>query len=171
MSRLHHLIMAVGLALMLSAPFAKAAVPPSAETAEFIRGAMIGNNFEIESSRMALQKSTHAGVRAFAEQMISDHSKAMSDLKQAVDTAGLDMPAEADMDNVHAGDLRDLSKYNLAQFDRNYVDEQSHAHDEAISAFTNYANTGDNAVLKNFAHDMLPTLAGHRKVLDSIDVK
>ncbi len=42
----------------------------------FLQAATAGNAFEIETSKLALQKSNNAAIKAFAQRMIDDHTKA-----------------------------------------------------------------------------------------------
>jgi predicted outer membrane protein len=42
----------------------------------FLQAATAGNAFEVETSRLALQKSNNNAIKAFAQRMIDDHTKA-----------------------------------------------------------------------------------------------
>ena len=46
-------------------------------------GAGMANMFEVETSKVALEKSTRDDVKQFAQQMIDDHGKAGEELKAA----------------------------------------------------------------------------------------
>ena len=59
----------------------KASIP---STADFLNKAAVGNKFEIESSRLALDKSKSEAVRTFANMMIKDHGEAAVKMKAAV---------------------------------------------------------------------------------------
>ena len=45
-------------------------------TADFVKEVAISDMFEIESSKMALKKSSSTSVKQFAEMMIKDHTAA-----------------------------------------------------------------------------------------------
>src|SRR5690349_10548755 len=57
---------------------------------DFVTKASVANEFEIESSKLALEKSQNKKVRDFAQHMIDDHSKAGEELKSTVSDASLD---------------------------------------------------------------------------------
>ena len=53
---------------------------------EFVTKAAGAGSFEIQSSQLALTKSQNAGITAFAQMMIDDHTKAAEGLKTAAQT-------------------------------------------------------------------------------------
>jgi putative membrane protein len=64
-----------------------------------------------------------------------------------------------------------LDKLNGAKgeaFDQAYVQAQRDAHDEAVSLFEDYSQNGDNASLKTFATETLPTLKMHQEKIETI---
>jgi putative membrane protein len=138
----------------------------NAETKNFVKNARIGGAFEIASSQLALEKSQNAEIRAFAERMVTDHTKASEELEQTVQSAGLmvDEPKTADkLDSKHQQMLDKLRAANGAQFERQYTKMQQDAHKEAVTLFSGYAKNGDDAALKAFAQKALPTLKEHQK--------
>ena len=75
----------LGSVLALAPAFAMAQAMPAqqespaampTEKAEFTKMAGSSNEFEIESSRLAVEQASSADVKAFARQMIEDHTKA-----------------------------------------------------------------------------------------------
>lgn len=129
---------------------------------EFVRKAALGNEFEIESSKIALQKSQDDNIRNFAQQMIDDHSKAADDLTAATSNADMATP-NTRLDRKHQAMLDRLNSKSGADFDRLYIRTQFKAHDEAVDLFKNYSKQGDNQVIQNFASNTLPTLEEHKK--------
>jgi putative membrane protein len=59
----------------------------SAPGKAFVEKAAKGNLAEVELGKLALQKSNDAQVKAFGQQMITDHSKANDSLKPIADSA------------------------------------------------------------------------------------
>ena len=80
--------------------------------------------------------------------------------KQAVADAKLTPPAEK-LDAKHQALLDDLQKKDGTAFDTAYVKAQHDGHVETVAMFEAYAKGGDNARMKQFANDMLPTLKAH----------
>ncbi|MDB5478268.1 MAG: hypothetical protein JWM96_763 [Alphaproteobacteria bacterium] len=154
--------------LMAFSPSAKALMVEDTET--FVKMATISNMFEIESSKVALQKSKNPQVKKFAQQMITDHTNAAAKMKLSLMKAKYDMSAvPVKLDQKHADMLMDLEKDSAADFDEDYVEAQVKAHDEAVTLFTDYAEDGDNTILKTFAASTLPVLKMHQEHVDAMD--
>jgi predicted outer membrane protein len=60
--------------VLLELAGAAAAQPLMLTATDFRQQALISDSFEIESSRLALQKSRNPRIRSFASMMIRDHS-------------------------------------------------------------------------------------------------
>lgn len=143
------------------------AKPATPATGSFLTTVAGSNLFEIESSKLALAKSGNEKVKGFANQMIADHTQAGTKFKQAVAEAKLTPPAEK-LDTRHQAILDDLTKRDGAGFDQAYVKAQHDAHVEAVGLFDAYARSGDNARLKQFAAETLPTLKQHLQHVTSM---
>ncbi len=135
---------------------------------EFVTKASVGNEFEIESSQLALDRSHSDAVKSFAQHMVDDHSDTATKLSDVLDhSASHAQPAEG-LDDKHQKMLSKLESAPDAAFDRQYIAMQSDAHNEAIGLFGNYAKNGHDAALKQFAGDTLPTLKKHKAHLDHL---
>ena len=157
------------VALAAAAPAALAADPPSTAAAaaaqapatdEFLTKLAAGNKFEIDSSKLAISKTKSESVKAFANQMVTDHGQAAIKMKQAVTDAKAKAPADA-LDAKHQAIYDDLKKKEGAAFDQAYVDAQAKGHVETVAMVEAYAKGGDNPRIKAFASDILPTLKTH----------
>lgn len=166
----------LSLAALSAAP-AFAADPPNTAaapaatatpaTGSFLTTVAASNLFEIESSRLALTKSGNEKVKAFANQMVADHTQAGTKFKQAVTEAKLPPPAEK-LDTRHQALLDDLTKRDGTAFDQAYIKAQHDAHVEAVALFDAYGRSGDNARIKQFATELLPTLKQHLQHVTSM---
>lgn len=130
------------------------------DPAEFASMAAVSNMFEIESSNLALDKASSDEVKAFAEQMIADHTKAGEEMATAAGEEGV-VPA-SQMDQRHQQILNDLNALDGEDFDAAYIRAQVQAHDEAVAMFEGYAADGAEGPLKEFAAATLPTLQQHQ---------
>jgi putative membrane protein len=156
--------------ILASAPAAFAADPPAKQaaapamatpsTSTFLTNTAVANLFEIESSKAALAKTKNDKIKAFANLMVTDHTGAGTKFKQAVTDAKLTPPAEK-LDAKHQALLDDLKKKDGTAFDTAYVKAQHDGHVETVAMFEAYAKGGDNARMKQFANEMLPTLKAH----------
>jgi putative membrane protein len=136
------------------------APPPVAVTSatEFVPMATSSNLFEVESSRLALQRSQNREVRRFAQQMIRDHNTASRRMATVVRRAGLPAQPPAMMPK-HQQMLATVE--GAADFDAAYVNAQLMAHQEAVALFSSYSSDGDVPQLQEFAGATLPTLQMH----------
>jgi len=130
----------------------------STDAKSFITNTAVSNMFEIESSRLALQKARNPDVKRFAQTMIDDHTKAAQEFTGAVQAANQTMPPEQ-LDPAHQAIMNRLN--GSSDFDREYVGAQTKAHQDAVTMFKTYAAQGDSAPLKQFAAKTLPDLQKH----------
>jgi len=118
------------------------------------------NFFEIESSKVALEKSASKDVKAFAQQMIDDHTKAGEKLASVLKGEGMPLPPR-DLSPKQATAMEMLKSAEGKEFDAAYVQVQTDAHVGAVSLFKAYAANPDDAALGAFAKETLPTLEKH----------
>jgi putative membrane protein len=141
----------------------------SKSTTAFIEKASIGNQFEISSSRLALQNSQNEQVKNFAQQMVDDHSQVANKLTEVTSdpAAELSQPA-TNLDAKHQKMLDKLDEAKAEDFDKKYVDAQVKSHNEAVSLFRDYSKNGDHAGLKGFAAETLPALEQHQQMAKNL---
>lgn len=160
----------LGLAVLIGIAFALPALTkPSPATDNFVRNTMMGSVFEIESSKLALSKSSSAKVKEFAQKMIDDHTAASTSLKTVLSTSpSYPAAVSGTLDDKHQKLMDGLNAASGAAFDRDYVNAQKSAHDEATALFQDYAANGDDAPLKGFAETTLPTLKAHQQHINNL---
>lgn len=122
---------------------------------------------EVKMGELAQQKSSNSAVKQFGERMVTDHSKANTELKQAAAKDNITLPTS--MNAKDRGTYDKLSKLSGSQFDRQYMKGQVSDHEKVISEFQKEANEGGNSNIKNFASETLPTLQEHLKLARSAD--
>jgi len=133
------------------------AAPPARE--KFAQTAAMTDMFEIQAGRLAQQKSTEKAYKDFAAMIISDHTKTSEQLKSMAPKLHVQLPQE--LDRAHKAKIEELSSVDGAAFDRRFKAAQLEGHKQAIAEFERYANSGDNADLKSWAEQTLPTLKTH----------
>lgn len=156
-------------ALMAGTSFAAAVdpLPPGdaslmmvVDSATFLKVVPDANEFEIQSSKIALEKSTSDDVKMAAQMIIDDHTKAGEKLKATLEAEGKTAP-EPTLSPKHEKQLAELNAAPDDTFDMLYLDIQAQAHMEAIALFRTYAGSGDDQTLVGFAKETLPTLETH----------
>lgn len=138
------------------------------ETQEFVQKATVSNKFEIASSELALERTKSSAVRQFAQHMIEDHEKAAEELKTAVENSELGVGMPDTLDDKHAEMMQELGEAEGTEFDRQYVEMQVAAHQEAVQLFEDYVDADDaSAAVQQFAKQTLPVLQEHdRQIVD-----
>src|SRR5262245_18002642 len=145
-------------------PAPPAATEMSAATAAkadtFVTTAASANIFEIESSKLALERGQSAAIKDYANRMVSDHGQAATKMKQALSEAKMQLPPEK-LSPKDQKVFDALTGAHPATFDKAYIEAQYNAHVEAVKLFSAYAKNGDNQRLKSLATELLPTLQSH----------
>lgn len=145
---------------MREAPTTGARTNQRVTTQEFLNKAWNINNFEIQAGQEAENKAQKADFKDFAKMIVNDHQKMQDDLKSVMrSTRGAELPNAADAE--HTQKLKQLSSATGAAFDREFRTQQIQGHQEAIRLFQDYAATGDNPDLKNFAQNSVAILERH----------
>jgi putative membrane protein len=134
----------------------------------FAEKALRGGQFEVETSRLALQKASSGQLRDFANMMITDHGQANRDLESLARRKGIYAPTTLDAE--HQAKLDELRRLDGPQFDEEYRKMQIEAHDAAIQLFERASQECRDTDLRTFASQTLPTLQKHRSHLDEVSV-
>jgi putative membrane protein len=129
-------------------------------TADFVKEVAISDMFEIESSKLAEQKG-NAQEKSFAQQMVTDHTKTSTELKQLVSSGKVKAELPTELDSSHRSKLNKLKDASGKDFSADYNSYQISAHKDAVSLFERYAKGGDDAELKDWAGKTLPALQHH----------
>ncbi|QAY86601.1 putative membrane protein [Pseudomonas arsenicoxydans] len=154
---LRHLALAVALSSSMGVAFA-------ATSNDFVDDAAAGGIAEVETSKLALEKSSSADVKAFANMMITDHTKANEELAALAKKNDIKVPDDTTLVKQAKEKILDMRDES---FDAAYANNQVKAHEETIARFKKEADTvTDDKVkgateLKGFAQKMLPALEKH----------
>lgn len=143
------------------------AIGVSPSTADFVKEAAIGGMFEVEASKIAAQKAPDQATKQFANMMVQDHTKANGELKSKATAAKINVPAA--LDKSHQDKLAKMKSQNPADFTKNYHSTMLSDHKDTVSLFERYAKGGDNASIKTWAGQTLPTLQHHLQMAQDLD--
>jgi putative membrane protein len=139
----------------------------SPTTADFVKEVAISDMFEIESNKLAQDKG-NAAEKSFASQMVTDHTKTSTELKELVSGGKVKAELPAALDSSHQSKLDKLKGESGKDFSSDFDSMQVSAHKDAVSLFERYAKGGDNADLKNWAGKTLPTLKHHLEMAQNL---
>lgn len=141
----------------------------TASDREFAMKAAMGGKHEVELGRLAADRASNSDVKAFANRMIEDHSRAGDDLMQVNSRLGITGSSddEASFQQV----VTRLSSLKGIEFDRAYMSEMVDDHTKDVAEIENYANNGNNPDLKAWASKTLPTVRDHLQIAQSLAAK
>jgi putative membrane protein len=155
----------LGAALALAACQTTPPPPPDLNNAllapGFLAQASSANQFEIQSSQLALQASQNAAVHNFANVLIADHTQLGQQVAAVAASARLQPPPMGLLPAQQAalGQLRAAGTgYN---FDAAYRQAQIDAHQQALALMQGYATSGDVLELRNAAASSIPMMQRH----------
>jgi putative membrane protein len=140
------------------APLGTMAMDMTPEAAPaYVAMAASSDLYEIQSSRMALQRSNNAHHRSFAQMMIRDHTTTTARLAAAARAVGLVPPPQ--MLPMHVQMINQLAASR--NFDATYHQQQLTAHQMALNLHANYAARGDRQPLRAVAASATPAVRMH----------
>jgi putative membrane protein len=151
---------ATAIAIATALAPASAQEPGSRQTREFVQAAGQSDQFELLEARTVLTQSADPHVRAFAQQMITDHGGTRRALEQAAAKSGLPPPAIGLSDD-QARLLSELQSLRGPGFDQAYLRHQVLAHRSALVVEQAYAAHGDDVIVRQAAASAAPVIASH----------
>lgn len=123
--------------------------------------------FEIESSRLALERSRNEDVRRFAQMMVDDHTGTTERVMAAARDLRMN-PEPPKLMGEHAQMMEALKNASDADFDKVYVENQIKAHRLALNVHRNYAKGGDAPQLRETAKTIVPAIEQHLAMLEAM---
>lgn len=145
---------------------ASASTIGSHDTGAFVSNASQSDMYEVQAGQIAQKRSKNADIKAFAKQMVTDHTATMNTLKPVAQAAG-QTPADK-LDNRRQGFIDHLNQASDADFDNTYVDQQVAAHKEALDLMNGYAKDGSDPGLKDAAAKTSPKVQMHLDKITAI---
>jgi putative membrane protein len=136
----------------------------------FLAQASSGDQFEIQSSQLALQASQNVAVRNFANLLIADHTRMSQAMAGAAQSAGLPPPTPALLPAQQAA-LDQLRAAGAGPaFDLAFKNAQIAGHQQALGLMQNYATGGDVPALRTVASEAIPTIQMHLQQAQLLNV-
>jgi putative membrane protein len=139
------------------------------KTEDFVTEAAASDMFEIESSKLAVERSRDPATKTFAQQMISDHTRTSEELKALVSGGKVKATIPTAMSSSQQSMLEALTKLQGDDFTEQYHSDQEDAHEDAVDLFKRYGDEGDNAELKTWAAKTRPALEHHLQMATDIN--
>jgi putative membrane protein len=134
--------------------------------ATFYKHAAEGGISEVELGNLALQKSQDPALKAFAAQMVKEHSVANDNLRTIAAAKDITLPTKASV-----GEMATKAKLEVlsgSTFDKSYIKDMVKDHEEDIAEFKRELAAGQDPDAKAYAAAALPTLKEHLQMIRSI---
>ena len=131
----------------------------------FAEKAAIGNMAEVEAGRIALQNSSNEKMKAFDQQLVTDHTKAGEEREAAASQEGITIPAAIDPE--HQAALDHLKGLSGDQFDAAFKEHTDRGPSQRRGDVREGGDFRSTAVDK-FAAKTLPTLKKHLKMAEEL---
>ena len=123
------------------------------------------NQVDITAGELARTRSTHAGVKEFAERMVTDHTgvnKAAGDLAARLGVTPEPNPTSEQLQQGGEQNVAALQGKSGAEFDRAYVDQEVAYHQAVLDAIDQTLIPGArNAELKGLLQQTRPAIVAH----------
>ncbi len=127
---------------------------------EYMAMASSGDMFEIESSRLALQRSRDPAIHSFAQMLINDHSRMSSEMMAMARDMRLPPPPMRMMPH-HVQMMQRLASVPRHEFDSAFRREQIMAHEESAMLHRSFADRGEYPPLRALAARAAPIVEMH----------
>jgi putative membrane protein len=138
----------------------------ASKDAMFIREAAAGNLAEIKMGRIALDKSSAADVKQFAQRLVDDHTKANDQLMTLAQQKQITLPTEP-MAKAQT-EAKHLESMNGAAFDKAWTASMVKDHKKDIAKYTRESTHAKDADVRQYASSTLPTLKTHLQMAEQI---
>jgi putative membrane protein len=156
------LSLALGFCCITAAVAATPGAPNDAQIAQIV---VTANQVDIDAGNYAKSKAQAADVKAFAQQMVTDHTgvnKAATDLVTKLHVTPQDSETSKSLKQGGDENLANLHKLSGAAFDRAYVDHEVAYHQAVLDAMdTTLIPDAQNAELKALLVKVRPAFVAH----------
>lgn len=137
---------------------------------ELIRDIAQANLGEIDTGKLALEKSEDEKIRKFAQLMIDDHTKALEELRALAQSKGITLPEETDLQHktLHTA----LGLLSGSTFDAQYIARIGIGdHERAEQLLDKTIRETSDQELKVYAERNIKVVQRHLSVARAIDTK
>jgi predicted outer membrane protein len=125
----------------------------------FLYSAYQDGKAEVRLAHLALMRASDPQVKAFAQQMITDHTAADAQIAQLGQQKGVALPT--DMSPEQWRDFVELMGKSGADFDRDYMDISVQGHLKDVAEATDQSQNATDADIRTLAGNLLPVLTAH----------
>jgi putative membrane protein len=130
---------------------------PSAQS--FLQKAAQGQQAEIALGQLASERAGDQQVKQFGAQMIEDHRKASTEIRQLASREGVVLPTE--LTGRHKDKQEQFSRLSGREFDKAYMGYMLRDHRKDVKEFERNVKAIKNPHVQQWAEGTLPLLKQH----------
>ena len=124
---------------------------------------------EVSGGSMAAQKGTSPDVKTFGNRMVTDHGKALDELKQLAQIKGIALPTDVNAEQKAMADK--LAKLSGKDFDKQYATDMVEDHAKDAEEFEKATKNVRDPDLQTWASKTLPVIQDHLKMAKAMKGK
>jgi len=168
MSRLYRQVFAAAVATAALVAFVQSPVAQEAkkekaglqkQDAKMMREIAQADLAEVQAGKLGASKASSAEVKKFAQHMVDDHGKHLSEARAMAKTKGLQLPSAPAKKHQQA--MKKLESASGAQFDKVFMQQMVKDHEEALKLVQNTAKNAKDPQLKADAEKTAPVIEKH----------
>jgi putative membrane protein len=140
-------------------------------TPDFVKKAATAGAAEVEMGKLGSQKATDSQVKAYAQKMVADHTKANTELATLAKSKGLEVPTSPDL--LHKGMMEKFERQSADKdFNHDFMQQMVRDHKAVVELYEKNSNDPTvDADVRALAKKTLPTLQEHLKSAQALESK
>ena len=143
------------------------ATPFSKSDEKFIVQLAQATMTQINSAKLAEEKSKNEQVKILAKKMMDDHTKALDELKQLAQAKGMTLPSEVDRQQKLLENR--LTSLSGEKFDKHYIEQVAErAHKDEQKLLSQAGSKAQDMDLKNYAKKVMSVIESHQQLVREI---
>jgi putative membrane protein len=127
--------------------------------AKFLRDMGEADLAEVEAGKLASGKASSPEVKKFAEHMVEDHGKGLSEGQKLAKAKGVEPPAAPA--KKHQAAMKKLESESGARFDKAYMNQMVKDHQETLKLVENASKKAKDGEIRAAAEKKVPVVKQH----------
>ena len=165
-------ILTAAITFAATAAIAQQSGPNDAQIAHIV---VTANQVDVDAGKLAKEKSKNKDVKAFGQQMITDHTgvnKQATALVTKLKVKPQDNDTSKSLKQGGTENIADLKKLKGAEFDRAYIAHEVEYHQQVVDAIDKtLLPSAQNAELKSLITKVRPAIVAHLEHAKEIQSK
>lgn len=141
----------------------------NATDVKFVKHEAAAGMAVVKLAELGVKKAARADVKAFAETLVTDHTKANEELTKLAAAKGVELSAVIDPDQAEA--FQKLEQATGPEFDKEFLAQINSGHKKCVGNFETASKEAKDSDLKTWVDKMLPALKAHHEKATALGSK